>query len=430
MERNEPLLFRQFPNLKKKVPWISILTEIPSPIERLTELEKYFNNQNSIYIKRDDKIHPIYGGNKFRKFEFLFGEVLKKEKKGVLTVGGNGTNHGLACAILCHELNPPLKCELFLFQQPLTWHVQRSLLLFDYFNAKLHLSKGNIGSFIKALFFRILHPRFFFLLPGGSPLFGIGSFLGCFGFVNASFELKEQIDKNFIPEPDMLFVPGGTVGTAAGLIAGCKIIGLKTKVHVVAVATSLTSNPSAVKRSANKVIKYLRKRDKSIPKAKVSEKDFVFIEGYLGSTYGVKTKKGQNAVDKVYELEGHNRGFKLETTYTGKAMAAMFDYLNYQENKNKTFLFWNTYNSNDLNKYLKKTDFKYRRLPKEFQKLFEDMQFQCWQITECPEDIKRSCPAFLNQEYRFWQIAECKLGEEKQKKALQYLENVIKLEDT
>lgn len=430
MERNEPLLFRLFPNLKKKVPWISILTEIPSPIERLTELEKYFNNQNSIYIKRDDKIHPIYGGNKFRKFEFLFGEVLKNEKKGVLTVGGNGTNHGLACAILCHELNPPLKCELFLFQQPLTWHVQRSLLLFDYFNANIHLSKGDIGSFIKAFFFRIQHPKYFFLLPGGTPLFGIGTSLGCIGFVNASFELKEQIDKNFIPEPDILFVAGGTVGTAAGLIAGCKILGLKTKVHVVAVATWLTSNPFAVKRSANKVIKYLRKRDTSIPKVKVSKKDFVFIKGYLGSTYGVKTEKGQNAVDKMYELEGHKGDFKLETTYTGKAMAAMFDYLNYEENKNKTFLFWNTYNSNDLNKYLKKTDFKYKRLPKEFQKFFEDIQFQCWQITECPEDIKRICPAFLNQEYRFWQITECKLGEEKQKKALEYLENVIKLEDT
>lgn len=430
MERTEPILFKQFPNLKNKVPWISILTNIPSPIERLTELEKYFNSKNKIFIKRDDKIHPIYGGNKFRKFEFLFGKILKKEKKGVLTIGGNGTNHGLACAILCHELNPPLKCDLFLFEQPLTWHVQRSILLFDYFDANLHLSKGDIGSFIKGLLFRILHPNYFFLLPGGSPFFGIGSSLGCVGFINALLELKEQIEQNLIPEPDMIFVPGGTVGTAAGLIAGCKILGLKTKVHVVAVATSLTSNPSAVKKSANKAIKYLRKRDKSIPKIKVIEEDFVFIDGYLGSTYGVKTRKGQNAVDKVHELEGHRGDFKLETTYTGKTMAAMFDYLKDENHKNKTFLFWNTYNSNDLNIYLKKTDFKYDTLPKKFHKFYEDTKFQCWQITECPDHIIKICPAFLNYEYRFWQITDCKLDEEQQKKAFEYLKNVIKLEDT
>ena len=57
-------------------------------------------------------------------------------------MGGIGTNHGAASAIVCSMLKPPLKCEIFLFPQPLTWHVQRSLLLFDYFGAKLHLGEN------------------------------------------------------------------------------------------------------------------------------------------------------------------------------------------------------------------------------------------------------------------------------------------------
>ncbi len=430
MVRIEPILFKLYPNLKDKVPWIALLTNVPTPVERLTELEKYFNmEKGKIFIKRDGKNHPIYGGNKLRKFEFIFGKVIKNEKTGVLTTGGIGTNHGLACAILCHELSPPLKCHLYLFHQPVTWHVQRSILLFDYFESKIHLGKGDIGTFIKSLFFKVFHPSYFWMFPGGSPLFGIGSSLGIVGFVNALFELKEQIDQNLVPEPDIIFIAGGTVGTAAGLIAGCKILGLKSKIHVVAVATSLTSNPSAVKRDANKVIKYLRKKDKSIPKIKVVEEDFVFITGYLGSDYGVKTLRGQSAVDKVHELEGYKKGFKLETTYTGKAMAAMFDYLKQEENKNKTFLFWNTYNSNDLDKYLKKTDFNYDKLPKKFHKFYEDTKFQCWQITGCPENIKKSCPAFLNHEYRFWKVTDCLLEDEKQKKAFEELKNLIKLED-
>ena len=430
MKQEDPILFRKYPNLKNRVPWIPLLTNIPTPIERLTELEKEFElDSGKIYIKRDDKNHPIYGGNKLRKFEFIFGKVLKKKKKGVVTIGGIGTNHGLACAIVCHFLNPPLKCHLYLFHQPLTWHVQRSLLLFDYFGAKLHLGKGDISTFIKFLFFKLLHPRFFLMFPGGSPLFGIGSSLGTIGFINAAFELKNQIDQNIIREPDAIFVAGGSVGTTAGLVAGCRILGLKTKVHVVAVYTDLTSNPSAVKKNANKAIKYLRKRDKSIPNIKVKEEDFVFITGYLGSGYGIKTIRGQNAVDKVYELEGYKRDFKLETTYTGKAMAGMFDYLKKEENKNKTILFWNTYNSNDVDKYLKETNFQYKKLPKIFHKFYKERLFQCWQIANCPGDLIKTCPAYLNHEYRFWKITECKLDQEKQKKILEELKNVIKLED-
>lgn len=37
--------------------------------------------------------------------------------------------------------------------------------------------------------------------------------------------------------------------------------------------------------------------------------------------------------------------------------------------------------------------------------------------------------AYLNHEYRFWKITNCKLDEQKQKKALEELRNVIKLEE-
>ncbi|MFW9951765.1 MAG: 1-aminocyclopropane-1-carboxylate deaminase/D-cysteine desulfhydrase [Candidatus Thorarchaeota archaeon] len=417
--------------MEGKVPWIPILTNTPTNIDRLTELEKHLGIiDGRIYIKRDDKNHHIYGGNKLRKFEFIFGKVLKNRKSGVVTNGGIGTNHGLACAIVCNQLNPPLKCQLFLFHQPLTWHVQRSLLLFDYFGTKLHLGKGDIGTFIKFLFFKLLHPKYFLMFPGGSLLFGIGSPLGNIGFINAAFELKKQIEEGVIPEPDVIFVPGGSVGTAAGLIAGCMLARLKTRIYVVAVYTDLTSNPTSVKKNANKAIKYLRKRDKALLNIKISEKDFEFITGYLGSGYGIKTKRGQNAVDKVYELEGSKRDFKLETTYTGKAMAAMFDYFNQEENKKKIVLFWNTYNSNDLDKYLRETNFNYRKLAKKFHKFFEEKLFQCWQLIDCPEHIKLECPAYLNHEYRFWKVAVCKSENSVRERAKEMLEKIITLEDT
>lgn len=430
MKREEPILFKKFPNLKKKVPWIPILTNLPTPIERLTGLEKNFDlTGGELYIKRDDKSHHTYGGNKLRKFEFIFGDAIKKKKKGMVTMGGIGTNHGAACVITCKELDPPLKCELFLFPQPLTWHVQRSLLLYDYFGAKLHLGGGDVSTFIKTLFFQIFHPKYYLMFPGGAPLFGFGTSLGTVGFINAIFELKEQIDNGVILEPDVIFIAGGSTGTGAGLVAGCKLLGLKTRVNIVAVYADFISNPFAVIRNANKAIKYLNKRDKNVPKIKVTEEDFEFIRGYLGSGYGIKTIKGQNAVDTVFELEGKEKGFYLETTYTGKAMAAMFDFLKKEENKSKKILFWNTYNSNNLDTYLKNTDFNYKNLPKKFHKFYEESRFQCWQITDCPENIKKSCPAYLNHEYRFWKITDCSLSEQNKTKAHEVLDQVIKLED-
>lgn len=428
MESKKPILFEVYPNLEGKVPWISILTGIPSNVDRLTQLENYLKlNDGELYIKRDDKDHKIYGGNKLRKFEFIFGEALKKKKRGIITLGGIGTNHGAACAIIAKELD--LKCELFLSLQPVTWHVQRSLLLYHYFGAKLHFTKMFEFGVLKSLLFRMFHPKYYLMSVGGSPLLGFGTHLGTIGFINAIFELKSQINEGILSEPDIIFVAAGSTGTAAGLTAGCKLLGLKTKVYPVNVSRDIVVNPKRLIKIANKSIKYLRKRDKSIPDVQVNHDDFDMIKGYLGSNYGVKTVKGQKAVDLVYELEGEKLGFKLETTYTGKTMAAMLDFLEKEENKSKKILFWNTYNSNDLDTYLRETNFDFEKLPKKFHKYFTRKIFQCWQLTDCPEDIRITCPAYLNHEYRFWKVSECRLEERLKQSAIDHLNKIIKLED-
>lgn len=429
MENKKPILFDVYPNLEGKVPWLPLLTGIPSKVDRLKELEKHLNLKGgAIYIKRDDKVHNIYGGNKPRKFEFIFGEALLKKKKGIITLGGIGTNHGIACAIITKELG--LKCELFLSLQPLTWHVQRSLLLYNYFGAKLHFTKSFELGILKSLLFRLFHPKYFLMSIGGSPILGIGTPLGSIGFINAIFEVKKQIEQGLLPEPDCIFVAAGSSGTSAGLTAGCQLLGLKTKVYAVNVSQDIVVNPKAIIKIAKKAIKYLRKRDDSVENVEITEENYEIIKGYLGSGYGVKTIKGQNAVDLIYELEGEKADFKLETTYTGKTMAAMLDFLGKEENKSKTILFWNTYNSNDLDKYLRETKFEYEKLPKKFHKYYTRKKFQCWQITECPKDIRTECPAYLNHEYRFWKVSECKLDQKKQNKVKKKLRENMILEDT
>jgi len=110
-------------------------------------------------------------------------------------------------------------------------------------------------------------------------------------------------------------------------------------------------------------------------------------------------------------------------------MAGMYDFFEKEENKNKIVLFWNTYNSNDLDNYIKETKFNYKKLPRKFHSFFEQTNFQCWQIINCPIKIREGCPAYLNHEYRFWKVTECLLDEEKRNEVYETLNKVIKLND-
>ena len=67
-----------------------------------------------------------------------------------------------------------------------------------------------------------------YIVPWGGT-----SSVGAIGYVNAAFELKDQIDAGEMPEPDLLYVAMGTMGTAAGLMLGLKATGLKTRLVAV-----------------------------------------------------------------------------------------------------------------------------------------------------------------------------------------------------
>ena len=85
----KPLLFEAYPGLEA-VPWVS-LGNFPTPIQRLTKLGEAKGFKN-LYVKRDDKSSPIYGGNKVRKLEWVLADAKEKGRKTLITVGGSGSN--------------------------------------------------------------------------------------------------------------------------------------------------------------------------------------------------------------------------------------------------------------------------------------------------------------------------------------------------
>ena len=53
-----------------------------------------------LFIKREDLIHTIISGNKFRKLKYNILELKKLRKRQIITFGGAFSNHLFACAYL------------------------------------------------------------------------------------------------------------------------------------------------------------------------------------------------------------------------------------------------------------------------------------------------------------------------------------------
>ncbi len=172
-------LFTSLPNLAAQISPLA-LCNLPTPVEPLPGLA------NNAWVKRDDVSHPIYGGNKTRKFEFIATDIISSKAKHVITIGGTGTNHGVATAMICRELK--LDCTVITFPQPPSAFVDKNQQLMKGFGARL----VNTTSLSNAALRFYLHPKRLskthYFLPGGG-----GTPLGALAYVNAALELSQQI---------------------------------------------------------------------------------------------------------------------------------------------------------------------------------------------------------------------------------------------
>jgi len=355
----QPILFDTYPDLSEKIPWIS-LGKFPTTVHRL---EGFGHPQ--LWIKRDDLSSSIYGGNKIRKLEFLLGDVKKRKKTRVVTLGGIGTNHGLATAIFCARLN--LRCSLILFEQPVNKYVRQNLILFHRYGAEMIFKKTTLKAGLYFYIFkRLRNPRAYYLYAGGSTP------VGALGFVNAVFELKRQIHAGLIPEPDYIFCPLGSNGTMAGLALGLLLSGMEAKVIGVRVAPSHLGpfemvTPGAVLSLMKKTYRDLRAKSSRIPRVHFPLP--TVLDDYFGQGYGYSTEAGEQAL----YLMKKKGGIKLEPTYTSKTFAAVLDFIKNRTKKEEKILYWHTYNSVDLGQ--EADDVDYRNLPNKFHRYFRKPLF-------------------------------------------------------
>ena len=358
-ERDFLAIERRFPQLRGRLPRVRCTT-LPTRVHRLQALGARVGLEQ-LWIKRDDESGTLYGGNKPRKLEFLLGDAIADGKTTVLTFGGIGTHHGLATAICARAVG--LRTILLLLKQPVTEHVRHCLLLDYAAGAEMHYASSLPLLTARGLRIcgrELLRGELPYIIPTGGT-----SALGTLGYVNAALELQEQVAAGALPEPDWIFVPMGSGGTAAGLVLGAKLAGLRTRVAAVVVTDILPPSAERLAKTGLRSLAVLRQQGVKLPAVTLAAADFRIIHGYVGPAYGAPTEAARRARDVMQQVEG----IALETTYTAKCLAGMIDALRDSEYRSGCVLFWNTYSSIDPAAHLGPLP-DYRQLPRPFHPFF------------------------------------------------------------
>jgi 1-aminocyclopropane-1-carboxylate deaminase/D-cysteine desulfhydrase-like pyridoxal-dependent ACC family enzyme len=331
-------LFERYPRTRE-LPHVA-LGCFPTPVTRADALAEAAG-AGGLWVKRDDISGERYGGNKVRKLEFLLGEALEAGATDVITFGAAGSNHALATAV--YSATHGLKVHSMLMPQHDAPYVGRNLRASVAAGADLHafadMEATQRGAVILRSRLRADTGRDPFVIPFGGTTPGSTA-----GFVNAALELAEQIGAGLLPEPELLYVTLGSMGTAAGIALGVRAAGLRTRVVAVPVITEDDTAARRLLELVGQTQALLRSVDPTFPAFEWTEGDFDVAPGFLGEGYAMPTRQGSDAI----ALADVAAGLHLDPTYTGKTLAALLARGAEGALADRTVLFWNTYNSRDI----------------------------------------------------------------------------------
>mgnify|MGYP001341507243 FL=1 len=183
--------------------------KLPSKIK---ELKLNINNSNNIklFIKREDLIHDIVSGNKWRKLNYNFKYIKEKKIKKILSFGGAYSNHLHALSWLAKKNN--IKsfglvrgCKLSIENPTLSFCKKNKMDLFFLDRSTYRNNKYNNPIFKKI----IKSEENIFVIPeGGFNEFGIK---GC-------EEIMNEVNEHY----DIICCSIGSGCTAVGIIKSLK----------------------------------------------------------------------------------------------------------------------------------------------------------------------------------------------------------------
>jgi 1-aminocyclopropane-1-carboxylate deaminase/D-cysteine desulfhydrase-like pyridoxal-dependent ACC family enzyme len=296
-------------------------------------------------VKRDDLTSEVYGGNKVRKLERILEVARAKGARRIVTFGTAGSHQALVTT--AHGRRAGFDVAAILTPHP------RSDYGVDVLRAALALGleafPATSFAAVPWTLARVLRRDDFIVEPGGS------SVDGTVGYIDAAFELHEQVRSGLLPMPDAIVVALGSAGTAAGLAAGIAELGLPTRVVGVRIVEPLLMGKQ---RALWLALRAARRRGIAARPAALA-RTLEVEHRYLGRGYGFATSEGEAAI-----ASAAREGLTLDVTYTAKTFAAALRLV--ETERFRHVLYWHTLSSTPLSPLLERAP----ALPRELESLF------------------------------------------------------------
>lgn len=277
---------------------IEIATEIahaldiqqPSPFEKIDH--SVFSHEN-LWVKRDDLLHPIISGNKWRKLQISLARIIKSKQTHVLSFGGGYSNHLHALAYACHKLNITLTCivrgNYEKSPTPTILDIRRWGGEIIYVTKSEYRQRNDAG-YLKRI---ADHYAADVLLPEGGT---------CSDGIDGVATLIDECVLQGMP--DVIILPVGSAGTLAGIIKGINEINANTKVIGVSVLNAGNSHYQTI--------------SELYPKAEIL-KNWGILTAYHHGGYA----KQSQALIEFTDTVSNKLGFSLDPVYNAKSFYAL-----------------------------------------------------------------------------------------------------------
>jgi D-cysteine desulfhydrase family pyridoxal phosphate-dependent enzyme len=301
------------------------LAPLPTPVAAMPRLSSVVGGGPSLLVKRDDTIGFAFGGNKVRKLALLGARAQADGADTLVTAGGIQSNHARVTAATAVTLG--MHAVLVVNGKPPA-RASANALLDVLLGAEVVYveTREQRGEAMRAAAERLRREgrRVFEIPVGGSTP------LGALAYVRAMLELLEQI-----PAPDAIVHATSSGGTQAGLVAACRLLGLRTRVVGIAADEPTAAIHAQVRANIGGMAALLRLNQQLLQRGTSVEID----DRFLGAGYGIATE----ASDEAIELTARTEAIFLDPVYTGKAMAGLIAYVRQQRfTDGQTVLFWHT----------------------------------------------------------------------------------------
>jgi L-cysteate sulfo-lyase len=302
------------------------LGHYPTPVEEAARLRAALGAAPRLLVKRDDAIAFGFGGNKVRKIEVVAARAQAEGADLLITTGGVQSNHCRVTAAAAARLG--MRCVIVANGTPPA-RLSGNALLDSMYGAQVRYvasredrapAMDDVAAAWRA--------------QGGRPFvipLGASTPLGALGFVRAVGELIDQLPA----PPDFIFHSTSSGGTQAGLVAGCALHGIATRVVGISADETAAGIQSTVAGIVEGIGGLLGVDGRALAASRPIEAD----DRFVGDGYGVPSAASREAQALLAATEA----LIADHTYTAKALAGMIGWIREgRVGPGATALFWHT----------------------------------------------------------------------------------------